>query len=290
MTRRGFIAAVAAACGACRTRQAQPGRDRPLVIVFGPLHAPRSAAALRTRWAQASRLELELRVESSETAINLIQAGRADGALLSLFDYLFCAKVFGVVPLAQVVRAGGRTVQAGEIIVGEGAPLRELRELRGQRVGFVDRTSVTGFLLPAAQLMEDGIAVEPTWLGSHEAVLAAVREGRVAAGATYAGHAGADDGVRVLASTRTIANEPLFARAEVHLEAREALRDALLGEHEPGALAGVADATGFQSPAQGTYEAALAMVRAAGQRVEDMVPGGWARANEHRRPLWSFGP
>jgi len=24
--------------------------------------------------------------------------------------------------------------------------------------------------------------------------------------------------------------------------------------------------------------------------VENMVPGGWARANEHRRPLWSYAP
>jgi ABC-type phosphate/phosphonate transport system substrate-binding protein len=155
---------------------------------------------------------------------------------------------------------------------------------------FVDRFSVTGFLLPAAELNEAEIAVEPTWLWTHEAVIAAVRDGHVAAGATYAGHGTGQAGLRVLASTRTIANEPLFVQSSVPRDVRQALRDALVGDHEASALAGLADATGFRSPPEGTFEVALATVRAAGQRAEDMVPGGWLRANEHRRPLWSYGP
>lgn len=259
--------------------------------MFGPLHAPRNPEALRAHVAESSGLKLALAAApSSSAAIDRIQAGQADAGLLPLFDYLYCAEVFGVQPLVQVLRAGERATQAGELVVREDSPLHAVGDLRGRRVGYVDRYSVTGFLLPAAQVREAGVPVEPDWLGTHEAVLAAVGDGRVAAGATYAGHAATQRGFRVLASTGTIANEPVFVQRTLPAEVRQALREALVLEHDATALAGVADATGFRSVTDGTYASALAAVNAAGQRVEDMVPGGWTRENDHRRPLWSYAP
>lgn len=291
ITRRTFIAALAAGCAACGTRPAQAGRDRPLVIVFGPQHAPHNPEALRARLARASHLRLELRtVASSNAAIDQLQAGRADAALLPLFDYLFCADVFDVEPLVQVLRGDARSTHAGELVVLADSPLRTVRELGGRRVGYVDRFSVTGFLLPAARIRGADVEVEPVWLGTHAAVVAAVRDGRVAAGATYSGHAATDARLRVLASTGTIANEPIFVQWSVPNDVRQALRDALLAENDSDALDGLADITGFRAPPAGTYEAALTTVAAAGQRVEDIVPAGWLRANEHRRPLWTYAP
>jgi phosphonate transport system substrate-binding protein len=291
ISRRTFLAALAIACAACPAPRAEPGRDRPLVVVFGPQHAPRNSEALRARLARASGLELEFRTAaSSSAAIDLVQAGRADAGLLPLFDYLFCADVFGVEPLAQVLRDGGRTTHTGELVVLAGSELRGVSDLRGRRVGYVDRFSVTGFILPAAQIREAGVAVESVWLGSHAAVLAAVRDDRVAAGATYSGHAATDPRLRVLASTGTIANEPVFVQASMPADVRQALRNALLAERGPSVLGGLAGATGFRAPPAGTYEAALATVTSAGRRVEDLVPAGWQRANEHRRPLWSYAP
>lgn len=261
------------------------------MIVFGPQHAPSNPEALRARLARVSRLQLELRTaESSNAAIDLVQSGRADAGLLSLFDFLFCAEVFGVEPLAQTLRAGGRSTQAGELVVLAGSAVQDVRELRGRRVGYVDRFSVTGFILPAAQVRAAGVSVEPVWLGSHEAVVAAVRDGRVAAGATYSGHVASDARLRVLASTGAIANEPLFVQPGVPADVRQALRAALFADRASNELAGLAGTTGFRAPARGTYQAALATVRAAGRSVEDMVPTGWQRANEHRRPLWSYAP
>ncbi len=255
------------------------------------MYAPRDPGALRARWARASGLQIELRVAASSTAaIDLVQEGRVDAGLLPLFDFLYCAEVFSVEPLVQALRAGDRTTQAGEIIVPAESPLQDIQGLRGQRVAYVDRYSVTGFLLPAAQVREASVRVEPVWLGSHDAVLAAVSQGRVAAGATYSGRAATQPGLRVLASTGSIANEPLFVQSSVPSDVRQALRNALLAEHDASALDGLAGVTGFRLPPAGTYEAALATVRVAGRRVEDMVPGGWTRANDHRRPLWSYAP
>jgi phosphonate transport system substrate-binding protein len=162
--------------------------------------------------------------------------------------------------------------------------------LAGKPIAVVDRWSVTGFLLPAAQLREARIPFEPLFVGSHERVLAAVREGRAAAGATFVQVPAAPEGLRVLGSTGRIANEPLFVQAKLPAAEREALARALLGIRERELLEGLAGASGFRAPAEGAWSDARARVDAAGQRVTSLVHGGWQRANEHRRPLWSYAP
>jgi ABC-type phosphate/phosphonate transport system substrate-binding protein len=290
LSRRGFLGALALACAACRRGGSRAGFDRPFVIVFGPLHAPKHPEALRAQWSAASGLQLGFRLARTTTeAVDAIQSQQADGGLLSLFDYLYCAEVFDVEPVAQVVRAGDRLTHAGELVVRADAAFPDLEALRGLRVGYVDASSITGFLLPAARLRDRNVSVEPVWLGSHEAVVSAVRDGRVAAGATYAGRPLGPD-LRVLAATGDIPNEPVFVQPTVPSDVREALVQALGQAHSPDVIAGLADATGFGRTAKDAYIDALAMVKAAGRRVEDLVPGGWPRANEHRRPSWSFGP
>ncbi len=286
-SRRAVVAGLALLGVGCK-RQV-PGRDRPLVVVFGTRYAPVNGALLKERLEGRSQLKLELRVaRSSDEAVDLVQGGGADAALLPLFDYLFCAGLFDVEPLAQVVRHG-QVTQSSELVVAASSTAQSLADLRGQRVGYVDRFSVTGFLVPAAQFGEAGVAVEPAWLGTHDAVLAAVQGGKVAAGATWAGHAAEAPGLRVLTTSAPIANEPLFVRAQVPADVKAALQSAWLAEDDAKSLEGLADASGFRAPPPGTYETALAALKAAGLRVEDTLEGGWLRANEHRRPAWSLG-
>ncbi len=290
-SRRAWLQA-SALLFAAGCRRPAPSGEQPLRLLLSPAHAPRDPEALAGLLSVAAAPRIHLSVaSSSEHAIDAIQAGNADAGLLSLFDFLFCADVFHVEPLVQALRGGAE--QWGEILVRADAPAADLASLKGQRVAFVDRYSVTGFLLAGKLLLDAGIRVEPVWVGSHEAVLAAVRDRRVAAGATYAGAAGAPD-LRALARTAAVANEPLFVRADTPAELRSSLSAALLAlgkdEASARALAGVAGITGFQPIARGTYERALETVRAAGTTVYDLVPGGWARANEHRRPLWSYAP
>lgn len=288
LSRLMLMVTVALATVACK--RAVPGKERALVVVFGPQYVPAAPEQLRTELERRSGLELEFEVASSnDAAVDLVQSGRADAALLPLFEYLYCEGVFGVQPLAQVVRNGVGT-QAGELLVPAQSSVKDLSELRGQRVGYVSRSSVTGYLLAAAQLGRASVSVEPVWLGSHEAVLAALREGKVAAAATYAGQAGAGSGLRVVVTTAPFANEPLFVQSKIPAEVREALKQALVAEHDPKSLQGLANASGFRVPPVGAYENAGETLEAAGLRVEDTIEGGWPRANEHRRPAWSYEP
>lgn len=272
-------------------KRPQAGSGRPLVIAFGPQYAPKNADGLKAELAARTKLQLELRVAATDSElIDLVQAGTADAAFSSLFDFLYCEELFQVTPLVQVLRGEGHATHAGELVVKADAPFHALGELAGKRIGYVDQYSVTGFLLPAARLREARVRAEPAWLGTHDGVLAAVAKGEVEAGATYSGHSTTVPGLRVLVSTGTIANEPVFAQASLAGETKDALRAALLGLRDAKLLEGVADITGFREIPAGTYEAATATVSAAGKSVEDVVSGGWKRANEHRRPIWSYEP
>jgi ABC-type phosphate/phosphonate transport system substrate-binding protein len=288
LSRRQALTGLVLAAAGCRRGAA--GSDRPLVLAFGPRYAPANPEVLRAALEQRSKLKLELRVaKTGDELVDLVQAGTADAALSSLFDFMFCHGAFDVEPLVQLVR-GGHLAHAGELVVKEDSAVRALDGLRGQRVGYVDRYSVTGFLLPAATFGEARIEVEPVFLGSHDAVLEAVKAGQVAAGASYAGHGAAHSGLRALSVSAQVANEPLFIQRRVPAEARQALREALIALDDPKALAGLADGTGFAAVNEHAWEQSLALLKAAGLRVEDTLPGGWLRANDHRRPAWSYGP
>lgn len=288
LSRRTVVGGLTLAAAGCRKQVA--GRDRALVIVLGPQHTPATPEVLTRRLEAASGLKLELRAaKTNEAALDELQSGRADAGLLPLFDFFYCAAVFEVEPLVQVIRRG-QTTMSSEILVPATSPVRAVSELAGQRFGYVDRASVTGFLLPAATLGAAKIHVEPVWLGTHDAVLAALESGKVAAGASYAGHATAAPGLRVLVTSAPIANEPLFVQKQVPPDVREALGRALMGETDAAALAGLADATGFGAASAQTWQQASATLEAAGLAVEETVQGGWLRANEHRVPSWARGP
>lgn len=293
-----LVAALALAAGSCGERAAgeqRAGVDRPLVVVFSPQYTPSDPRALDAALERGTSLQIEVRTTTSnEEAFDLVERRDADAGLMTLFDFLLCSELYHVEPLAQVVRHGTGVTHEGEILVRADSDARDLAALRGRPVAFVDRYSVTGFLLAANMLHDADVEVAPQWLGSHAAVLDAVKRGRAAAGATYAGSSAGDPELRTLARTPPVANEPLFVQPEVAEATRAALRRALIAMGRDGApspaLEGLAGATGFREIPAGTYEAAIATVRTAGRHVEDMVEGGWVRANEHRRPLWSYAP
>jgi ABC-type phosphate/phosphonate transport system substrate-binding protein len=289
------LSTAAGSCGRQATEDQRAGVDRPLVVVFSPQYAPRDTGALEAALEQGSGLQIEARATSAtEEAFDLVERRQADAGLLTLFDFLLCAELYQVEPLAQVVRHGSALTHEGEIVVGADSDVRDVSSLRGRAIGFVDRYSVTGFLLTANLLHEAGVEVQTVWLGSHEAVLDAVRQGRVVAGATYAGAVEGDPAFRTLARTPSVPNEPLFVQSRLPQATRVALRRALLamggGDAPSPALQGLAGATGFREVAPEAYLEATETIRTAGRHVEDMVEGGWVRANEHRRPLWSYAP
>ncbi len=86
----------------------------------------------------------------------------------------------------------------GALFVRASSNIEEPHELQKKKVAWVDPTSCGGFLFPRLSLLERGYDPRgffrsEVFVGSHAAVVAAVDEGEVQAGATYVNLSGEDD-------------------------------------------------------------------------------------------------
>jgi phosphonate transport system substrate-binding protein len=98
-----------------------------------------------------------------------------------------------LVPLAATYddpRAGRRPVYFSDVIVGSVAAIGSFDDLRGRRVGFNDRASLSGYLSLLARLADDGLDVsffgELYPVGSHRRALALIAAGELDAAAVDA--------------------------------------------------------------------------------------------------------
>ncbi len=203
-------------------------------------------------------------------------------------------------PLLIPVR-GGVSSYSTALFVRHESPFRELRDLTGARAAWVDRQSVSGYLLIRAHLRALGVDLERTFIdnhfaGTHEAVVDAVISGRADVGSTFLyldetqGDPSGFDGprsaragwglskVRVLAHAGPIPSDVLAASGRISGEAAARVRDALL-RRQHGALREAATAL------FGT-DTFLAPIPAHLRSLSALLP----RLDEHAQPRSSFWP
>jgi phosphonate transport system substrate-binding protein len=93
-------------------------------------------------------------------------------------------------PIVSII-AEGSARAAGYVVVRQDSPVSRLDDLRDKRVAFVDPASTAGWLMPTALLLKRGMVpgrdLTAAFLGTHDAVLQAVHDGRYHAGAVYQG-------------------------------------------------------------------------------------------------------
>jgi len=154
------------------------------------------------------------------------------------------------IPLAVPVR-GGVSSYSTALFVHERSPVRSPHDLVSTRAAWVDRQSVSGYLLVRAHLRSLGIVPERTFAsdrfhGSHEAVVRAVVEDAADVGATFIHlderpgrreqrilRAGWGDArVRVIAQAGPIPSDVVAASARLGAGEARLVQDALLqGRH-----------------------------------------------------------
>ncbi len=177
---------------------------------------------------------------SYDDTIDRLASGEFDLAFLSPYAYAKARARSRVTPLVSPI-AGGSFTTPGYVLVKDSSPIHTLDDLKGQSFAFVDPASASGYLYPL-KLMRDR-RIDPAsyfssveFLGNHEAVLLAVYEGRVAAGATYQGAISAlhvSRGIdplsfRIIAKTPRTPRDILAARPDFPAEAAGAVSEALL--------------------------------------------------------------
>lgn len=181
-----------------------------------------------------------------DAQIAAMRAGEVDAALFGEYAFHRARTEAGAEALAVAVEAGSEetaTYQSA-IIAGAETPIRALADLAGRRVGFVDRGSTAGYLIPRRMLREAGLDpdadLDTVFLHGHRAVLDAVIAGEVAAGAmhrqTFVQFAASDpDGaarLRTVAVSPPVPKGPLAVRRGLNRETRQRLLQALLRIHE----------------------------------------------------------
>lgn len=270
------------------------GKRDPFVLMISPGHGtPESAQRLAAALSAKAGLAVEVR-RAADTAEAIETAGTAsvDAALLPLFEYLLLRQEYGVEARLQVLRDDGARSFAGVLLVRADAGIDDVRDLAGQKVAYVDPASTTGFLLAARYLADAGVTVEPVFTGSHDAAVAALTAGTVAAAATY------DDaprpGLRKLAGTGDVPNEPVFFHPRVAGAARDkviaALVDLSVTPEGKQLLAETGAITGFASVTDADYAAVHDLLAATQKRLADLVPGAWWLVEHNRRSPSEFGP
>lgn len=267
----------------------------PLVFILSPVHArnlaPDEIRSFTSFLKSDAGLVVEVRIASSPlealTAFQGTDAGRADAALLPLFDYTLAHHQYGVQAVLQALRGEAQAEYRGAFVVKTESPLTQPEELMGRKMAYADPFSTSGFIFPASLLAVSGITVEPVFAGDHARAVAMVVDGQADAAAVYDNAATRDTRIRILGLTSAIPNEPIFYRDRLRAETREALTASILrfaSTAEGRAFfQKAADISGFQPVSDAAYAPAFEAIRSAGRRVYDVVPEGTRIEAENRR-------
>jgi len=153
-------------------------------------------------------------VLSYSACVEQMGAERLEAAFLPALAYVLANDRYDVRVVLKAVRRGSATYR-GEIITRADSGIETLEDLRGKTMCFVDASSASGYLYPKTLLISSGIDPEVdlkdcTFVGSHPAVIEAVLNGRLDAGACF------DDArttlletePRVMEETRVVAYTP----------------------------------------------------------------------------------
>jgi phosphonate transport system substrate-binding protein len=257
--------------------------ENPLVIVLSPAHTPATNAALaliKKHLETATNLTIDLSVAKTPAgAVNAFNSGMADAGLLTLEEYLVAREEYGVQPLLQALRGDKLSDYEGVILTKSVGGAASVADLAGKKFGFVGPYSVSGFTLPAIYLDKAKVKVVPEFSASHDENLKKLTDGAVYAAAAYERQATRAKGLKILAVTGDVPNEPLVVRGSLSTEKQASLKAAFmsLGDTPEGlkALGEMADITGFRPADSMVYKPLHDLLLEHGKAVYDLVPNGW---------------
>jgi phosphonate transport system substrate-binding protein len=122
--------------------------------------------------------------------VEMLKAGKIDFAFFPPFSLVKAEESAGAHLLLKAVRRG-RDVSYGAIIVRTDSGIDKVEGLKGKSMGWVDSQSATGYLIPKADLIAklklnpDTHFAKQSFLKTHDALVKAVLDGKVDAGATW---------------------------------------------------------------------------------------------------------
>jgi phosphate/phosphite/phosphonate ABC transporter binding protein len=288
-------------------KEAKPAnrtRDR-LVLGLVPSNRlrerdPRTLAFARALGERLGVYVVERNVDSYEDLEHEMTLAHIDVAWLP--PLVFARLERDRVAVAVAARAHTRDGYSSVLIAAADSGIRELEQIRGKRVAWVDPLSASGYVVARLGLGERGFPPPATFAveffaGSHAEAVRSVFEGRADVAATFA-HLGpdgrvargswteigvADDAVNVLAVLGEVPLDLVAVRADVEEETREAIGRALVegtrDEAFGGIVEGVFGARRFELGASASYRALRELL---GRASDPAI--GWPSAFDSTSP------
>lgn len=185
--------------------------------------------------------------ENYEETLAGLESGTIDAAKLGPYAFAQAQARFGAQALVKAVDTitdgAAPTLPYRSIIFTRAdSGITHLSQLKGQRFGFVDQHSTTGYLMATFLLEQAGLDpardIEPVFLHSHPAVAEAVITGKVAAGAIMEARfmsALAEVGpeiLRLLAMSPLLSRGPIVVRPDLPHHIKRKLQHALVQKHQ----------------------------------------------------------
>lgn len=240
-------------------------------------------------------LDISVVVELPPNYITVVEAfgsKRADAAILNTFGYILAKEKYDVVPRLKLVNRG-RDEYFGQIIAHVDGP-KTIKEINGKSFAFVDPVSTSGYLFPLRYLTEQKVKVkEKIFAGSHDAVVTAVYQKKVAAGATFYTPPDADgtpkdarwvvrtqfpdiyEKVKILQIVGPIPNDPLVFRKdlpeELKVKVAEALTKYLTTPEGKKIMFDMYHITDFKQANDADYDIVRKYLKEVGQQAEDFI-------------------
>lgn len=179
--------------------------------------------------------------------VEALGSGQVDFAIIPPFAYVLAHKESGAEVLLSAVNKNGESSYRSELVVKKDAGIRSVADLKGKRIAFVDPSSSSGYIYPAAFLINSGLDldndVQTIFAGGHDAAMQALVNGDVDLACTYEGLRNklVDDfptileDTVVLTYTDDIPYIALVVRNDLPEELKQRIRDGVLDGLNDGA-------------------------------------------------------
>ena len=287
-----LIALLALTLTACGGQAKLGAEDNPIVMSFVPSGDTQEIIASGDKLAQMIQdktgLVIKANVGTDFAAVReAMGAGKAHIGWLNTFNYVLAHEKYGV-DVALVTVRYGSTSYKGQIIVRADSGIKNLEDLKGKVMCWVDPNSTSGYIVPRILLQANGIDPDKDFAktieaGSHNNVVTQVYNGECDAGATYVDARSSvekdlpdvKEKVVVLATTSDIPNDNVSFIKDFPTDMRDQIVNALLeiSESEEGkqALNELYSIEGLKPADDSFYDGFRAMLSKAGINIEELA-------------------
>jgi phosphonate transport system substrate-binding protein len=167
---------------------------------------------------------------------------RMDGAFFGIFTGVLAMEMLDAEAIARPVNLDGSSYVQSYIFVRKDSGIRDINDMKGKRMAFVDRATVTGYLYALSYFREHGISDlkayfrDISFTGSHGSTIYSVLDGRADIGTVkskilqmmVAKDPTIRDELAIIAKSREFPENTLFLRKDLPQRLRTRIKTTLV--------------------------------------------------------------